>query len=243
MEAVIVAAGRGSRCGCVGRKAPKSLFKVAGIPLLYHQLSALREAGIKKVTLVLGHLAEKFPIAFEGLEICQVINKVYLNTGGGYSFLLGSAGVDDDLIYLVSDILYDAKLIESLVGCTTAITLGLQMRPTKQDDMKVNLSHDYVTAISKDLDPGLTKGAFLGTAIIPRQELAQLRMGFQHVLDNSIVKTQHFGELLRELINEGMRIKWQDLSGFFWCEIDTIQDLIKARKKWQEAGYSFELTK
>jgi NDP-sugar pyrophosphorylase family protein len=55
----ILAGGLGTRLGPVAERVPKALVEVAGRPFIAHQLAALREAGIRRVVLCLGHLGEQ----------------------------------------------------------------------------------------------------------------------------------------------------------------------------------------
>jgi len=75
--AIILAAGQGTR---MKSKLPKVLHKVAGIPMLGHVLDRLKEAGVKRKIVVLGHGAnlveEWLP---EGVEV--VYQKEQLGTG------------------------------------------------------------------------------------------------------------------------------------------------------------------
>lgn len=58
MNAVVLAAGRGTRLGDITRETPKPLLRVGGRPIIVRILDGLREAGIRDVTIVTGHLAE-----------------------------------------------------------------------------------------------------------------------------------------------------------------------------------------
>ncbi|WP_322795042.1 nucleotidyltransferase family protein [Tepidiforma sp.] len=57
-QAVILAAGRGTRLGPLTLDRPKPLLEVGGRPLLLHILDALAGAGIERCTIVVGHLGD-----------------------------------------------------------------------------------------------------------------------------------------------------------------------------------------
>ena len=56
---MILAAGRGTRLGALGRTTPKVLVEIGGQPLLARQLSYLAEAGVERVVVNAHHLAEQ----------------------------------------------------------------------------------------------------------------------------------------------------------------------------------------
>ena len=54
MKAVILAAGEGTRMRPLTANLPKPLLPVAGKPFLLHTLEAVRQAGVREVTLLVG---------------------------------------------------------------------------------------------------------------------------------------------------------------------------------------------
>jgi len=76
LEAVILAAGSGSRFGRVTECQPKALIELDGEPLLFRMIRQCRAAGVATVNIVVGHFAE------------QVIERVSQEfEEGGFSFI------------------------------------------------------------------------------------------------------------------------------------------------------------
>ncbi|MBK9950006.1 MAG: nucleotidyltransferase family protein [Candidatus Competibacteraceae bacterium] len=63
MKAMILAAGRGERMRPLTDHSPKPLLPVAGKPLIFHHLEALRAAGFREIVVNTGHLGEQLPAA------------------------------------------------------------------------------------------------------------------------------------------------------------------------------------
>jgi NDP-sugar pyrophosphorylase family protein len=59
LSVAILAGGLATRLGKVASTTPKSLVNIAGRPFLHHQLELLREQGVVKVVLCIGHLGEQ----------------------------------------------------------------------------------------------------------------------------------------------------------------------------------------
>ena len=70
LAAVLMAAGAGARMG----QRPKSLLELDGVPLISRQVTALREAGVSELVLVLGHHAKDIEAAVKALKVNVVIN-------------------------------------------------------------------------------------------------------------------------------------------------------------------------
>ena len=233
MEAVIVAAGRGSRLGAVGRRTPKCLLKVNGLPLLAHQFRSLRQAGITKVTVVAGHLAEKVAEFIGsnhyGLEVRLLKNPGYVRNGGAASFFYGTQSIDDDILYLIGDMIYQEELLQRLNRPYSDITLGIQIRKTTREDMKVAIDGSAVTAAGKDLKLEEAAGEFLGMAYIPRRWLRKVRAVIADTLEDPVKSRYHFGDIIRECIFGGIPVEWVNLSAYWWHEIDSVSDLTFTR--------------
>ena len=85
-QAIILAAGFGTRMGKVSAHTPKALLRLAGRPLLDHIIAALREMGMDKIVVtahahaaqIIAHLQRTAPDILVSDERNQL-----MNTGGG----------------------------------------------------------------------------------------------------------------------------------------------------------------
>jgi NDP-sugar pyrophosphorylase family protein len=84
----ILAGGMATRLGHLSRHMPKSLIEVAGRPFIHHQLGQLRNQGVDRVVLCLGHLGEQVVDAVDdgsafGLEVAYSFDGPDLQGTGG----------------------------------------------------------------------------------------------------------------------------------------------------------------
>ncbi|MEE3410059.1 MAG: phosphocholine cytidylyltransferase family protein [Treponema sp.] len=125
MQALILAAGTGSRLKQYTQKVPKCMVPVNGVPMIERAIDSLVEAGIKKLYIGLGYKADvlkKF-IAdtfgaerLNGMEIDFVENPVYDKTNNIYSLWLArEIFAQDDTALLESDLVFKKDLIKNLV--------------------------------------------------------------------------------------------------------------------------------
>ncbi len=112
--AVLLAAGAGARMG--GR--PKALLELDGLPLIRHQLAALRGAGIDEVVVVLGHHAGSIERVVRDLPVTAVRNP-HPDDGQVSSQRLGlqalSARLDAVMVALVDQPLIQAGDVVDLI--------------------------------------------------------------------------------------------------------------------------------
>ncbi|MDA1332400.1 MAG: nucleotidyltransferase family protein [Proteobacteria bacterium] len=86
--AMILAAGRGSRMGALGKAHPKALLNVGGKPLIQHHIENLRESGFSRIVINVNHLGDQIKTFIHsvmnwGLEIYISEEATPLETAGG----------------------------------------------------------------------------------------------------------------------------------------------------------------
>ncbi len=121
MKAIILAAGRGSRMNELTSDKPKCMVEFKGRPLLEWQLGALIDSGVKDIGVVCGYKKEKI--------VDQRISRFFPNnewesTNMVFSLLCAQEWLSgDDFLVSYSDIFYDAKIVKSLLGSASDISL------------------------------------------------------------------------------------------------------------------------
>jgi len=76
-NAIILAAGFGSRFVPLTYETPKGLIKVQGVPMIERQIEQLRAAGVTDITVVVGYLKEKFDYLIDTYGVRLVYNPEY----------------------------------------------------------------------------------------------------------------------------------------------------------------------
>ncbi len=77
MNAIILAAGMGTRLRPLTNDIPKCLVKINGMPMVERQIQFLHEIGIEDITLVSGYKAEKLDFLKEKYGVDIVFNEKY----------------------------------------------------------------------------------------------------------------------------------------------------------------------
>ena len=88
-QAVILAGGKGTRLGALTEKIPKPLIPIGDKAIIEHQLELLKESGIQKVLLTVGHLKEKLKELIGngsryGLEVSYFMEEHPLGSAGAF---------------------------------------------------------------------------------------------------------------------------------------------------------------
>src|SRR6201995_3577597 len=93
-EAVILVGGMGTRLKPLTLSAPKPMLPTAGVPLLTHLITRIRDAGVTHIVLGTSYRAEGFTGHFGdgsdlGVELEYVVEAEPLGTAGGIRNVAG----------------------------------------------------------------------------------------------------------------------------------------------------------
>lgn len=167
MQAVILAAGRGTRMGALTETLPKPMLEVAGKTLLEHKFDALPDI-VDEIILVVGYLGStiqrRFGGEWKGKRILYVEQDTLDGTMG--ALLRAKDILADRFLVLNGDDLYAPADIDRLARAKDWTVLGL-MKDDLHSAAKVTLNpdgtvSDIIEASHHDGSAGyLSTGAFL----------------------------------------------------------------------------------
>ena len=165
MKGIILAAGKGTRLNGVELK-PKCLFEVGESTLLQRQLSALREAGIDEIVIVLGFEAERIKRHCPA-DVSFVINSRFGETSSLYSLWLAREHLSEGFVVLNCDVLFHPEMLQRLLSAPVADALLIdlvdkQNNKLGDEEMKVKVREGLVVDISKQMDPAVADGENVG---------------------------------------------------------------------------------
>jgi histidinol-phosphate/aromatic aminotransferase/cobyric acid decarboxylase-like protein/GTP:adenosylcobinamide-phosphate guanylyltransferase len=120
VQAMILAAGLGSRLGKYTKNNTKCMLEVNGDTIITQALDSLNSVGIKKLILVVGYkkynLIRHIGRHYKNIDIEYVENPIYNKTNNIYSlFLAKDKLIEDDTILLESDLLFEESILKELL--------------------------------------------------------------------------------------------------------------------------------
>lgn len=161
IEAVILAAGRGSRLASVTTEKPKCLIEVGGAPLIDHQLRMLEMAGIKRFSVVAGYRAACVRKAVQG-RASVIENSDWGNTNSLYSLFLCRDRVRAPMLVLNCDVLVHPLALQRLLDAQGSAFLYDSSSGDGDEHMKVELGRSRLKAMSKTLPAHRAHGENVG---------------------------------------------------------------------------------
>lgn len=116
-SAVILAAGKGVR---MCSDLPKVVHKIGGKPIIEHVVKTVFEAGIKDITIVVGHGREKVQEVLQDYPVNYVVQEQQLGTGHALMQAKDQVNPDSTMLVLAGDIpLLQAQTVKSLLDFHT----------------------------------------------------------------------------------------------------------------------------
>ncbi|PEQ13809.1 nucleotidyl transferase [Novosphingobium sp. PC22D] len=216
MDALILAAGFGSRLRALGDSKP--LACVAGVPLIELSVRMAAQAGAERVVVATGHRAAAVEdcLAALGREIDVEIASeriAHYSRPNGYSVLAGASRIPGDYLLIMADHILNAAILRGLVRCGGAdrgVTLAVDRRvadPVLDPDDATWVRRDArgrIAAIGKTLEhyDAVDCGAFLATPeladairrAIARGRPGSVSDGMQILADEGRAATMDIGD-------------------------------------------------
>lgn len=245
MQAIILAAGYGKRLQPITNEIPKSLVEVNGIPLIINALDQLSVHDINEVIIVTGHMKNKIISRvghnYRDMRITYVENPLYGQTNNVYSLFLAMNYISEDILLLECDLFYNRNLISAInINNGSDCNILVSKYNTKtMDGTVVECDEDYRVKsliISRDQGEDYDYSNKYKTVNVYKFSYDFIKNKFMPAID-LYIRTQsvnsYYELVLGTLIYYGNSdIKMINIDESEWCEIDDINDLELARKKF-----------
>jgi L-glutamine-phosphate cytidylyltransferase len=233
--AVILAAGRGSRLKEKTEAVPKCLVKLNGITLLERQIYALKNAGIKRIVVVVGYLAEK--ISETGVE--TIFNNNWDNSNMVVSLLTARQLFNEPVIISYSDIVYSSSTIIELISSDAPIAITydrdwLDLWTKRFEEPLSDAENFVIDNQNRVLEIGgrassidKIEGQYMGLLKITPKSMLWIDNVINSKENQNRLKSMDMTMLLSSLLKNNYPIFGLAVHGN-WCEIDTPHDLTVA---------------
>ena len=245
MKAIIIAAGTGTRLGKNESELPKALLEVNDQTFLSRQISILKKMGIEEIIVITGPYAEKFP----SIDVTYVNDQNHNEHDILGSLLVAKDYIQDDLVIIYSDILFDEIVLEQIIQqkCDIGIAINMDWKQAYEGRTSHPLSeaenvllddNKNILKIQKNIKSHEESvGEFLGLVKLSSNGAKIIADKFEYLLTNHkgkfhdaiSLKKAYITDFIQELINSKIIVTPIFISGK-WCEIDTNQDLERAEK-------------
>ncbi len=236
MKAIILSAGQGSRLLPYTERTPKCLLPVLGErSVLEFQLGTLAECGIQEVSVMVGFAAEQVeslvdsqPVA--GLEIRTQYNPFFDLADNLVTCWLARPEMQEEFVLLNGDTLFEPEVLGRLLDSARApVTLAVNQKPDyDEDDMKVTLDGQRLTAVGKHLEPEVTHAESIGLMCFRNSGPAEFRGALERAVRTERGRKAWYLSVIGTLA-QSLTVETTLINGLWWAEIDGPDDLHTVR--------------
>ncbi|NOG53052.1 MAG: phosphocholine cytidylyltransferase family protein [Planctomycetes bacterium] len=225
VQAVILAAGRGTRLGSILNGKPKCMLEVGGRTLIQHQIHALTRLGITRIGVVVGHGAE-YVREHLGDSCHYIENEIYAETNSLYSLWLTREWVDSPFVLMNSDVLAHPEIIARVASVSSSVLAYDSTSGDEDEHMKISLSSGRVSGLSKTMRQDAVSGENVGILKFGKDAIAPLMDAAEQIVTAGNVTC--WAPAAVDAIAKTNHISAVDISDLCWVEIDYPEDLDKA---------------
>ena len=230
MNAIILAASRGTQLGDLTKDIPKTMLKVKGIPILHSFVNQLNAIGIKDITVVRGYKKEAIGLP----NINAIDNDNYINTTDLDSLMLAIDEIKGNTIICYGDILIKPYVLNELLNDDNEVTLVVDAsykidNSRQQDFIKASEAYDKrnFNQVVNILEIGTAlheiDGEFIGLWKVSETGAKKIKAHYENI------KASTNGWTLNEFFNSYIavhKINLKYINGA-WIDIDELDDLQK----------------
>jgi choline kinase len=236
MQAVLLAAGLGSRLGSLTERVPKALIAVGGEPLLAYAVRFARRAGARDVTVVGGYGYElvEAEVARRALAVTLVRNESFRD--GNLVSLMTARPLlapDHEMLIMNIDHIYRPAIAEIAAKPAAGVTAFIDTdRTLGADDMKVERDGaKCVRRIAKTLETW--DAGYVGMTKVPAAAWAR----YWATADAALAeegRAIHVERVLARLAMTDSPPACRDISGHGWLEVDLPEERDRAEEALRE---------
>ena len=234
MKALILNSGLGSRMGVLTSEHPKCMTEISSHEtILQRQLTLLAGMGIRDIVITTGYYDDVLVRYCNGLglPLCFtfVKNPIYDRTNYIYSIYCARECLDDDLVLMHGDLVFEKEVLEKVIACDTSCMAVSSTLPLPEKDFKARVADGKVMAVGVDIFDSAEEA----------QALYKLKKSDWKVWLDRIVEfcengnTKVYAENALNSLNGAANIFALDVRDLLCAEVDNPEDLaaVSARLK------------
>jgi len=239
MKALILAAGDGGRLDNLTKNKSKPLIQLLGLSLIERVILTVKQVGVDEFVIVIGCLGDKIKEKLGdgnryGVKITYVENEEW-QKGNGVSVSKAKELFNENFILLMSDHIFDVRILKELINYDTrsSVVLTVDRREHLPGDTKVLEKEGRIVDIGKNIEESscIDAGIFLCSPKIfsyiedaVKEGKTELAHGIAKAAESRDAEIFDITQINTYIPSMRKEVKP------FWIDIDTKEDLIKAKE-------------
>lgn len=232
MKTVILAAGIGNRLRPLTNNKPKAFISVGTSSIISQSLKNLKKAGLTDVIIVVGFMDSYFKKElgdnYEGMNLTYILNKDFSKSGSMYSLSQTEGYIDDDILLLESDLLYERNALAEIINHPYPEVILVSNVRGSGDEVNIHTDDNgFLINLGKSVPSKNALGELVGISKMSIKFLKKLYKMAKKDYEKGEYY-YHYEEVIFRLSNKNP-VKCLFMDDLLWTEIDTNDDLKRAR--------------
>ena len=229
MDALILAAGRGTRMGNL--EMPKCLLDLGGITILDYQIKCFKQVGIKNIFIVTGYNYEMISNHLNE-KVTFLHNPDFASTNNLYSLWAAKDVLKDDFVCVYSDLFFHQKILQKCISDENQICLAVE-RNIRDETMRVRIKNNLIVEVNKQIPLGSANGNFIGMSKFKKNSILSLFESISKLISENNLNS-YYTLAIEDLIKNDDDVNFIETENLPWMDIDEQSEIIDARKLYQK---------
>jgi choline kinase/phosphatidylglycerophosphate synthase len=238
LDALILAAGDGTRLQPYTKVKPKVMIEIWGVPILERLLYALKEAGLKRIVIVVSYKKEiiqgYFRNEWKGMEI--IYREVdYHDDGILRSAVMGKEVIKGRFVFVCGDTILEPETVKRAIRQTGDLVVGVRKADVEESVAAI------VNESGKIIKIGMMKEMKEHNRVVTGLAVAEPSFfeGMEKCMASNVYDRPC---AMQWMLEQGSDVTAFDMTEDSWWEVDNEPDLEKAREDIFERAWKTRFT-
>jgi len=232
-KAIILAAGKGERLDDITKNLPKPLLEINNKTLIGYVIDFVKDIGIDDIIVVAGYHLEQMKKKIKEIDNkIQVVDNLDFHFQNLVSFAKGLGYVkNENLLVCNADYIFKKTIAEAVAKSLNGIAIycSYDLLGNDKDVMKVKVDEKKnLIEMSKQLIN--FEAIYTGIWFFEAKYILELKKVVEEILEKEDKYKTAVEAVFKEFVKRGFQIKAVDIGKADWFEIDTPEELEKAKQ-------------
>ena len=231
MTYIILAAGKGASLKPLTIKTPKSLYKLdRNSTVLQKMIRTIRKSDSKaEIVVVAGFMYDHILKEVERENVVVVRNPFYACTGSIASLWFAKKYLErDNVTILSSDIVFEDQLTEDIICKNTDKPYVLVDSSRMDGKYNVQIQNGKICVMSKALS--FFHAQYVCITKLDAGAARFLLEAIDDMINDEMYDLLFEDALVQMIFENDFDLYYKDIKGYSWTEVDSVDDLVKARE-------------
>lgn len=230
IQAIILAAGKGSRFHNLTENMPKCLLSIGNTTILDRQIDLLFKNNIDDIFVVTGHKSNLIEKHLSKKNVKIIKNEKYQIFDNLYSFWCVRNFITDDFICIYGDLVFDENLLFEIIKNKNNC-LMIDKAIYEFDNHSVEVKNNLIKNINFDYNALKHNGQFIGILKFNKSSLSLLKKSLNYLEKNKNLNGE-FIILIKFLLKNKMIIDAIRVNKKIWINVNDKIKLDYAKKQF-----------